>query len=59
MRRFKDINQTLLFKWLWLFGKGGDKLWMKIIKEKYITEKDGWFTKNVSYHTDADCGEVL
>ncbi|KAL5728306.1 hypothetical protein ACHQM5_001405 [Ranunculus cassubicifolius] len=47
VRRLKDVNVSLLSKWLWWFGEGDGKLWRRIIVGKYGCSPGGWFSKNV------------
>lgn len=35
VRRIREINKTILFKWLWRFGTEEMSLWHQIIEEKY------------------------
>lgn len=38
----KDINRSLLYKWLWRFGLERDALWKRVIAAKYGEECNGW-----------------
>lgn len=48
MRRLKEVNIAMLGKWSWSFAMGGEKLWLRSIKEKYGSSHNGWFTNDVS-----------
>lgn len=52
LRRLNDVNVALLCKWIWLFLRGKDKLWIRIIKEKYEVVKNGWFTRKIDPYYD-------
>lgn len=39
------VNVSLLCKWLWLIGYGDDRLWKRIIFDKYGKKEGGWCTK--------------
>lgn len=41
LRRLRDVNVSLLCKWLWALGSEENKLWKRIITEKYGVEKGG------------------
>lgn len=48
IKRLKDLNMALLCKWLWNLGNGEDRLWKKIICEKYGRDVGGWLTRSNS-----------
>lgn len=45
IKRFKDTNISLLFKWLEAFGDRKEKLWKNIIMEKYGKDLNDWYKK--------------
>ncbi|KAL5703068.1 hypothetical protein ACHQM5_028204 [Ranunculus cassubicifolius] len=45
LRKILELNCALLCKWLWLFSREPNKLWVRVISEKFSLEKGGWFTK--------------
>ena len=47
IRRVGLFNQTLLGKWLWRFGKEGNRLWRQVIAAKYGETRGGWCTRIV------------
>lgn len=53
-RKLKEVNTALLMKWLWLLAEGGNKIWIKIIKEKYGMEENRWVAKDSK--TPFGCG---
>ncbi|RVW70583.1 putative ribonuclease H protein [Vitis vinifera] len=44
IRRIARLNKVLLGKWLWRFAFEEDKLWKKVIMEKFGQEGLGWRT---------------
>lgn len=51
LRRIRDMNASLLTKWLWRLISNENSLWKKIIRAKYGTDARGRFTnKKLSTH---------
>ena len=44
IRRIALFNKVLLGKWLWRFAFDKDKLWKKVIMDKFGQEGLGWRT---------------
>lgn len=44
IRRLRDVNVSLLSKWLWNIGIDDGKLWKRVIFAKYGKAKGGWCT---------------
>ena len=47
IRRVGLFNQAFLSKWLWCFGKEGNKLWHQVKTAKYGEARGGWCTRIV------------
>lgn len=59
IKRLRDVNISLLCKWLWELGNGENKLWKRIIFEKYGKEIGGWIPYLLRNHTVAVYGRGL
>ncbi|CAL5385255.1 unnamed protein product [Camellia sinensis] len=42
IKRIKDINVSLLFKWWWKFGCEVNALWRRLLCSKYMFEENNW-----------------
>lgn len=43
----REINTSLLSKWIWLLGEASNQLWKKIIVAKYGSDEIGRYTVRV------------
>ncbi|KAM6563321.1 hypothetical protein CsatB_023319 [Cannabis sativa] len=56
-RRLKDMNMALLSKLSWMVLQGQDKVWVKLLLDKYCSKVDVWQIEK--HGTDSRCWKSL